>query len=66
MVIGGGVSQAGALLFDPLRAELARRARLAFTRDLPVVPAALGRQAGLVGAAALIFRANASYEEPPA
>jgi glucokinase len=56
VVIGGGVSQAGPLLFDPLRAELARRARLAFTHDLPVLPAALGPQAGLVGAAALLFR----------
>jgi glucokinase len=58
VVIGGGVSEAGALLFDPLRAELTDRARLAFTRDLPVLPAALGRQAGLVGAAALVFRAD--------
>jgi len=57
VVIGGGVSQAGTLLFDPLRAELARRACLAFTRDLSVLPAALGRQAGVVGAAALVFRA---------
>jgi glucokinase len=60
VVVGGGVSQAGALLFDPLRAELARRARLSFTRDLPVVPAALGRQAGLVGAAALILLGESS------
>jgi glucokinase len=59
VVIGGGVSQAGPLLFEPLRAELARRARLSFTRELPVLPAALGRQAGLVGAAALVFRADA-------
>jgi len=59
VVVGGGVSQAGALLFEPLRAELARRAHLAFTRDLVVRPAALGRQAGLVGAAALIFHGEA-------
>jgi glucokinase len=57
VVIGGGVSQAGGLLFEPLRAELARRARLAFTRGLAVVPAQLGRQAGVVGAAALWFLA---------
>jgi glucokinase len=56
VVIGGGVSQAGPLLFTPLRAEFARRARLAFTRDVAVVPAALGRQAGLIGAAALVLR----------
>ena len=58
VVIGGGVSQAGALVFEPLRGELARRARLAFTRELTVVPAQLGRQAGVVGAAALFFQAT--------
>jgi glucokinase len=56
VVIGGGVAGAGPLLFDPLRAELARRARLAFLRDLAVRPAALGPEAGVVGAAALMFQ----------
>jgi glucokinase len=60
------VSQAGPLLFDPLRAELARRARLSFTRELPVLPAALGRQAGVVGAAALIFLGEATLAAPVA
>jgi glucokinase len=55
VVIGGGVSQAGPLLFAPLRAELDRRARLDFTRGLDVEPAGLGRLAGLVGAAALVL-----------
>src|SRR5262245_33264517 len=58
VVVGGGVSQVGPLLFDPLRAELARSARLDFTRDLVVVPARLGRQSGLVGAAALILHGD--------
>jgi glucokinase len=53
--IGGGLSQAGAILFDPLEEALHSRARLAFARQLTVVPAALGQSAGLVGAAALIF-----------
>jgi glucokinase len=55
VVIGGGVSQVGPLLFAPLRAELDRRARLDFTRGLAVEPAGLGRLAGLVGAAALVL-----------
>jgi glucokinase len=55
VVVGGGVSQAGSLLFDPLRAELARSGRLSFTRALSVVPAGLGRPAGVIGGAALLL-----------
>jgi glucokinase len=56
--VGGGLSQAGPLLFDPLEEALRAHARLAFTRQVTVVPAALGQSAGLVGAAALIFAAD--------
>jgi glucokinase len=56
VVIGGGVAGAGPLLFDPLRRELRRRARLAFLAHLEVRPAALGQEAGVIGAAALAFR----------
>ena len=54
VVIGGGVARSGALLFDPLREALARYAGLDFLRGLQVVPAELGGDAGLVGAAALL------------
>jgi glucokinase len=53
-VIGGGVANAGPLLFDPLREALGGYARLDFLRGLSVVPAQLGGDAGLVGAAALV------------
>jgi glucokinase len=53
--IGGGLSQAGALLFEPLEESLHAHARLTFARQVRVVPAALGQSAGLVGAAALIL-----------
>jgi glucokinase len=53
--IGGGLSQAGAVLFEPLEESLHAHAKLEFVRQLGVVPAALGQSAGLVGAAALIF-----------
>lgn len=53
VVIGGGVAKSGSLLFDPLRAALRTYAGLSFLRDLQVLPAALGGDAGLVGAAAL-------------
>ncbi|MCV7103925.1 ROK family protein, partial [Mycobacterium palustre] len=53
VVLGGGVANAGPLLFDPLRAALAGYAGLDFLAGLRVVPAELGGQAGLVGAARL-------------
>jgi glucokinase len=54
VVIGGGVAKSGPILFDPLRAALADYAGLSFIRGLQVVPAALGGDAGLIGAAALV------------
>lgn len=59
VVIGGGVAKSGALLFDPLRSALRGYAGLSFIRDLRVLPAALGGDAGLVGAAALARTASA-------
>jgi len=56
--IGGGLSQAGTLLFDPLEEALRAHARLGFARAVTVVPAGLGQHAGLVGAASLIFAAD--------
>jgi glucokinase len=54
VVIGGGVANAGPVLFDPLRSALRDYAALDFLSGLTVVPAALGGEAGLVGAAALL------------
>jgi glucokinase len=56
--VGGGLSQAGPLLFDPLEEALRAHARLDYARQVRVVPAALGQSAGLVGAAALIFASD--------
>lgn len=53
--IGGGLSAAGNLLMAPLRHAVRRYARLPFARGVRVVPAELGRSAGLVGAAALVL-----------
>lgn len=55
VVIGGGVAKSGALLFDPVREVLTSHAGLDFIRELRVVPAELGGEAGLVGAAALVI-----------
>ncbi|ARH90145.1 ROK family protein [Streptomyces sp. MOE7] len=51
-VIGGGVAGAGEVLFAPLRAALRDYAALSFTAGLTVVPALMGTDAGVVGAAA--------------
>ncbi|SHE59380.1 ROK family protein [Streptoalloteichus hindustanus] len=54
VVVGGGVAQAGPLLFDPVRRALDVHAGLSYLADLRVVPAELGGEAGLIGAAALL------------
>ncbi|POX37698.1 hypothetical protein C3486_27195 [Streptomyces sp. Ru73] len=51
-VIGGGVANAGDILFTPLRRALRDYATLSFARDITVVPAQMGTDAGVVGAAA--------------
>jgi glucokinase len=58
VVVGGGVARSGPLLFDPLRAALADYAGLEFLAGLRVVPAELGGEAGLVGAARLVALAS--------
>ncbi len=54
-VLGGGVSRAGDVIFDPLRRHVADFAALPYVRDLEVRPAVL-ENAGLLGAAALALR----------
>jgi glucokinase len=56
--VGGGLAQAGPLLFEPLEETLRTHARLDYARDVPVVAATLGQSAGLIGAAALIFASD--------
>jgi glucokinase len=56
-VIAGGVTQAGDLHFDPLRAEVRRRAFKPAVDACRIVPGALPLSAGVVGAVAT-FRAQ--------
>jgi glucokinase len=58
VAIGGGLAQAGSLLFDPLEEALRAHVGLDYAREVRVVPAALGQSAGLIGAAALLFAAD--------
>lgn len=54
VVLGGGVSKAGEVIFEPLRRHLRDFAVLDYVRDLQLRPAILDT-AGLLGAAALAF-----------
>jgi glucokinase len=58
VVVGGGVAKSGRLLLDPLRDALTGYAGLDFLTGLRVVPAELGGDAGLVGAARLAGQAS--------
>jgi glucokinase len=60
VVIAGGVAQAGEALFEPLRwAVAARTSRLTFDVS-QILPAKLGSQAGLIGAAQWARERNAA------
>ncbi|MDQ0088358.1 glucokinase [Paenibacillus anaericanus] len=54
LVIGGGVSQVGAPLFDAIRDYVSEHALNPSGRNTTIVPAALQQDAGLIGAAALV------------
>ena len=53
IVLGGGVAKAGELLLAPVRETIRARTSHVYTDNLSIVPAALGSDAGLIGAAAL-------------
>lgn len=56
VVIGGGVSKMGPLLFEPVQKAIGLSAFPHMCRDLPVVPAQLGGEAGTKGMVALLHR----------
>ncbi|HYT26467.1 MAG TPA: ROK family protein [Actinomycetota bacterium] len=56
VAIGGGFSRSGRAFWDPLRDAVVTHARLPFAAACRVVPARLGADAGLLGAAAFILR----------
>jgi glucokinase len=53
IVLGGGVSQAGERLFRYIRETIRNRCEKTFWENLEIVPAALGNDAGIIGAATL-------------
>lgn len=56
IVLGGAIAQAGAPLFDAVRRTVRARQRLNPWPVERIVPAALGNDAGMVGAAALVIQ----------
>jgi glucokinase len=58
IVLGGGVSQAGERLFRYIRETIQNRCEKTFWEKLEVVPAALGNDAGIIGAATLALESE--------
>ena len=56
ILIGGGVSQAGDLLFEPIRETVHDRVMSPVYRSVEILPAALGEIVGLLGAVALVLQ----------
>lgn len=58
VIIGGGVAQAGDLILDPCRRQVARLVLAAEAANVPIVPADLGPHAAAVGAAWLAMESR--------
>lgn len=56
IIIGGGVSKAGEVLFGPLRRRLQSTLNPVFWERLHLVPARFGNEAGIIGCAALALQ----------
>ncbi|GAA2755761.1 ROK family protein [Actinopolymorpha rutila] len=61
VVLGGGVSQVGPLLFEPLERTLREYARIEFARHVKVERPILDQDAGIVGAAGFILRGDSYW-----
>lgn len=59
IIVGGGVSKTGDLLFGPLREAIRSRAYPKPALGASVVPAQLGDDVGIIGAAALVYHGSA-------
>jgi glucokinase len=62
-VIGGGIAQAGKVLFDPILRTVRARAHMVPASTVRVVPAQLGDDAGVIGGAVLAARGLAREAE---
>ncbi|HET9373543.1 MAG TPA: ROK family protein [Chthoniobacterales bacterium] len=58
IVLGGGVAQAGERLFKYIRGTIEHRCEKTFWEKLEIVPATLGNDAGIIGAASLALESE--------
>jgi glucokinase len=58
IVIGGGVANAGERLFRYIRQTIQSRCEKTFWKNLDIVPATLGNDAGIIGAASLALESE--------
>jgi glucokinase len=58
IVLGGGVAKAGERLFGYIRHTIRTRCERTFWENLDIVPATLGNDAGIIGAAALALESE--------
>jgi glucokinase len=58
IVLGGGVAQAGERLFKYIRDTIEHRCEKTFWEKLEIVPATLGNDAGIIGAASLALESE--------
>jgi len=65
VIFGGGVSMLGDVILDPVRSAVRQNAMSdAYWRSCPIVLAALGDDAGLVGAGALAMEETSAHRQP--
>jgi len=57
-VIGGGVADAGDIILEPARQEVIKRAIRAPEKETVIVRAGLGDDAGIIGAAGIVFQSK--------
>lgn len=55
VILGGQIAAAGDVLFAPVRADVEQRTRRLLRRVVPIVPAKVGDQSSVVGAASLVL-----------
>jgi glucokinase-like ROK family protein len=56
VIVGGGVTQAGDLIFKPLKKAVQKRAFSVSAEIAKIVPASLGKDCTVIGAAALVLK----------
>ncbi len=55
IIIGGGISKAGDLIFEPIKKAIHQKALPASIKDVEIMPAKLSNTAGVIGASTLVY-----------